>query len=86
MCESICPCLNSIFKSFPNGLIIKHSSIVHYHFFYMINNPKHPNISFKEYCQQFTKECNTTKLNKTTFVLGDLNLNKLREQQKEEFK
>ncbi|CAD8090992.1 unnamed protein product [Paramecium primaurelia] len=48
--------------------------------------PKHPNISFKQYCEQFVKESPKAKLNKTIYVLGDLPLNKLREKQKEQFK
>ncbi|CAD8198681.1 unnamed protein product [Paramecium octaurelia] len=48
--------------------------------------PKHPNISFKQYCEQFVKESPKAKLNKTTFVLRDQSLNKLREKQKEQFK
>ncbi|CAD8119483.1 unnamed protein product [Paramecium sonneborni] len=48
--------------------------------------PKHPNISFKQYCEQFVKVSPKAKLNKTTYVLGDLPLNKLREKQKEQFK
>ncbi|CAK59260.1 unnamed protein product (macronuclear) [Paramecium tetraurelia] len=48
--------------------------------------PKHPNISFKQYCEQFVKESPKAKLNKTTLVFGDQSLNKLREKQKEQFK
>ncbi|CAD8104914.1 unnamed protein product [Paramecium sonneborni] len=47
--------------------------------------PKHPNISFKQYCEQFVKESPKAKLNKTTYVLENLQLNKLRDKQKEQF-